>query len=260
MNDDCRKIRANILAVSRHSGHGHIPTSFSIVEALYAIYSTIRHDPTNPRWPDRDLFLLSKGHASLGAYSVLSHFGYFPIEDVRAFGAYESRFGCHPDRHKVPGIEASTGSLGHGIGLAAGMALGILIRGSDRRVVTLVGDGEANEGTVWEAVMVSADQNLHNLTIVYDHNRSQTRCLQIPNPGERFLSFGCAVSEVDGHDVGALKDALAARPGKPHVIVAHTVKGYGCKTLVDDMFAWHRRSPKEPELAMLLEELDAGAI
>ena len=160
----------------------------------------------------------------------------------------------------MPGAEVSSGSLGHGIGVAAGMALGLKIANSKRRVITLVGDGESNEGTVWEAIMVAVDQNLDNLTVIYDHNKSQSRCLQIPNPAERFAAFGCAVSEVDGHDLAALEDALATRPGKPHVVVAHTTKGYGCRTLEKEVFAWHRRSPDAATLAQLMEELNAGPV
>lgn len=258
MLDQCREIRRNILRISHASGNGHIPTSFSIVELLYAVFSTIRHDPKRPDWNERDMFVLSKGHASLGLYAVMANFGYFPPEDVYAFGAYESRFGCHPDRTKVPGVEVSTGSLGHGIGLAAGMALGFKIAKSPRRVVALVGDGEANEGTVWEAAMVAADCGLGNLTVIYDDNRSQTRCLQIENPGERFAAFGWAVSETSGHDVGALKAALEKRSDRPHVIIAKTVKGYGVKTLEDEVFAWHRRAPDADTLRQLEEELHAG--
>ncbi|MEO5350064.1 MAG: transketolase [Magnetococcus sp. YQC-3] len=260
MNETCRVIRRDVLTISQASGHGHIPTCFSVVECLYAIYRVLRHRPTEPQWAERDLFVLSKGHAALGYYCTLAAFGYFSAEAVGAFGAFGSQFGCHADRHKVPGVEASTGSLGHGIGIAVGMALGLRIgKQSERRVVTLVGDGESNEGTVWEAIMVAVDRRLSNLTIVYDHNRSQSRCLQIADPAERFRAFGCAVTEVDGHDLEQLEQALRTpATDKPQVIVANTVKGFGCQTLVRDVFEWHRRSPDAPTLARLLEELHAG--
>ncbi len=260
MTPEARDIRRAILRVAHASGHGHVPTCFSVVESLLATYDVLRHDPANPHWPDRDLFVLSKGHAALGYYCVLAQRGYFPLDEVFAFGAHGSRFGCHADRFKVPGVEASTGSLGHGIGLAAGMALAARIAGTDRRVVTLIGDGESNEGTVWEAVMVAVDRGLDNLAIIYDHNKSQTRCLMIPNPGERFAAFGCAVAEVDGHDRAALAAALREPATAPKVIVADTRKGWGCRALVDEMFAWHRRSPTAGELAELLEDLDAWAV
>lgn len=260
MHDLCRKIRADILAVSHHSGHGHVPTCFSIIEMLHAAYGVMRHDPRKPDWEERDLFVLSKGHAALGYYCTLAALGYFSVDEVYSFGAFDSRFGCHADRFKVPGVEVSTGSLGHGIAVAVGMALAARIQNADRRVFALIGDGEANEGTVWEAAMVAADQKLENLTVLYDHNGSQRRCLQIPNPAERFATFGFATSEVDGHDLAALDSALRLRSERPHAIIAHTRKGYGCKTLVDEVFAWHRRSPDAETLARLMEELNAGAV
>lgn len=260
MNETARRIRRHILDISTASGHGHIPTCFSVVEALLAIYGTMRHDPANPGWEDRDLFVLSKGHAALGLYCVLAEFGYFDVAELRGFGTYGCRFGCHADRLKVAGVECSTGSLGHGIGVAAGMALGLKIAGSDRRVFTLVGDGESNEGSVWEAVMVAADQGLDNLTIVVDDNKSQGRCLALPNIAERLTAFGCDVAVAPGHDVAALGKALERRPGKVNAVVAQTRKGWGSRTLVDNMYEWHRRSPDAATLAKLLEEVDAWAV
>lgn len=186
--------------------------------------------------------------------------GYFPETDLPRFGAYESPLGCHPDRLKVPGVEASTGSLGHGISLAVGMALGIRIAKQNRRVFTLIGDGESNEGSVWEAIMVAVHLRLSNLTVIYDHNKSQGRCLPIPNPGDRFRAFGCDVIEVAGHDIEALKRVMAETSDLPRLIVADTQKGYGCETLVKNMYEWHRRSPNKEELPKLLEELDAAAV
>ncbi len=257
MNDVAKRIRRHILDVSYASGHGHIPTCFSIVEALLAAYRTMRHDPADPAWQERDLFVLSKGHAALAYYSVLAEFGYFPAKDVRSFGSFGATFGCHADRTKVPGVEVSTGSLGHGIGVAAGLALGLKIAGTGRRVFTLVGDGESNEGSVWEAIMVATHQGLDNLTVIYDDNQSQGRCLPIPNPAERLTAFGCDTVTVEGHDLDALAGAFQRRPGKVNAVVARTQKGWGCRTLVDNMYEWHRRSPDAATLAKLTEELDA---
>lgn len=254
---DCRKIRENILRCSFQSGHGHIPTSFSVVEPLVAVYATMQHDPKNPKWEDRDYFLLSKGHAALGYYCVLSAFGYLPEEECATIGKGGSRLGCHPDRLKVPGVEASTGSLGHGIGIAVGMALGMKIRKSPRHVYVLIGDGESNEGSVWESIMIAVDQKLNNLTVLYDNNRSQVRCLQLPNPAERFRAFQCDVQEVDGHDLNAMLEALDRPAAAPRVIVCHTRKGQGCPTMMADFHAWHRRSPNAQELEVLLKELYA---
>lgn len=257
---NCRNIRKSILSISKESGHGHIPTCFSVVEILYAVYSTIKHNPANPQWDERDIFILSKGHASLALFTVLAHFGYFDTEDVYAYGAYNSNFGCHADRLKVPGIEASTGSLGHGIGLAVGMALAAKISKHPRRVCTLIGDGESNEGSVWEAVMVASNLNLGNLTIIYDNNMSHSRGLQIHNPAERFRAFGCKVAEIDGHDTDALAHGLGVNGDRIKAIVANTTKGYGCRTLVDNQYQWHRKSPTDAEFEKLIGELDEKAI
>jgi transketolase len=259
MTPAARSAREWAIRCSLDSGHGHLPSSFSIIELVLSAYRVMRHDPQAPGWPERDLFVLSKGHAALGYYCVLAQLGYFAPADVLRFGAHGSAFGCHPDRHKVPGVEASCGSLGHGIGIAVGMAMAQRIAGSGRRVFVLIGDGEANEGSVWEAIMVAVDQRLGNLTILYDHNRSQTRCLQIPNPAERFAAFGCATSEVDGHDVDAITDALRKPADTVKVVVGRTVKGYGCATLEQNFFEWHRKSPTAETCDALVAELGAYA-
>jgi len=260
MIDACRKIRKEILRISQHSGHGHIPTCFSVVESIYAVYANMKHKPQNPQWKERDIFVLSKGHAALAHYCVLAHFGYFPIEKVFSFGVFGSEFGCHADRLKISGIEASTGSLGHGIGLAVGMALAFKIKKTGRRVFTIVGDGESNEGTVWESLLVANNLSLNNLTIIYDNNMSHARGLQITNPGEKFKAFGCHTLEVDGHDVDALRDAFSIQPRGVKGIIAHTVKGFGCAELSVNHYAWHRRSPTAEELDGLMEDLDAQAV
>lgn len=260
MIKECRQIRKDILDISHKSGHGHIPTCFSVVEILYAIYGTIKHDPQKPAWEERDIFILSKGHASLAHYCTLAKFGYFSLEEVYSFGSFMSDFGCHADRLKVPGIEASTGSLGHGIALAVGMALAFKINKRPNRIFTLIGDGEANEGSVWEAIMVADNLKLDNLTIIYDDNRSHERGLQITNPAEKLQAFGCDVCEVNGHDVQALKKELKKKRHSARAIVANTKKGYGCNTLIECHYEWHRKSPSDTELDKLIGELDAEAI
>jgi len=257
-----KEIREDILRISKASGHGHIPTCFSVIEILYAVYDTIKHDPKNPSWEDRDIFILSKGHAALAHYCVLAKFGYFDINKVNSFGAFMSDFGCHADRLKVPGIEASTGALGHGIGIAVGMALGLKIEKSNRKVLVLIGDGESNEGTVWEAIMVAVNLKLGNLTIIYDNNMSHLRGLQIYNPAERFKAFGCDVTIVNGHDVDSLKREItkSANAGNVRLIVANTKKGFGCRTLIENQYEWHRKSPNDSEFEMLMAELNEEAI
>jgi len=253
-----REIRRSILRASHASGHGHIPTSFSIIELICAAYAEMRHDPARPDGEDRDIFILSKGHGALGYYGVLAHLGYLPVDELSTFGAFGSRLGCHPDRKKVPGVEVSTGSLGHGIAVAVGMALAFRIAKSPRRVFTVVGDGEANEGSVWESVMVAAHLGLNNLSILLDFNRSQGRSLPIENPAERFAAFGCDTIEVDGHDLQAIREALSKPCRGPRAVIAHTVKGYGCSTLTGNVFEWHRKSPSPDQLALLMAELESA--
>jgi transketolase len=261
MDKASMQIRKNILNVSSHSGHGHIPTCFSVIEMLRAVYESMRHNPQQPGWPERDIFVLSKGHAALGLYCTLAYYGYFHVSTVFDFGKFESNFGCHADRFKVPGVELSTGSLGHGVGVAAGLALGFKLSKSLRKVFVLVGDGESNEGSVWEAIMVAAQHGLDNLTILFDNNRSQSRCLPVTGPVEKFEAFGFESLDVDGHDLSALKRALCMpRKGQPRAVVANTVKGKGCVTLEREVFAWHRRSPTKVELDSLLGELHETSV
>lgn len=260
MENNCLEIRKNILKISHSSGHGHIPTCFSVVECLWTVYSIMQHNPEKPAWSERDIFILSKGHAALAHYCVLAHAGYFSIEQVSAFGAFASDFGCHADRLKIAGIEASTGSLGHGIGLAVGMALAFSIQQNDRKVYTLIGDGESNEGTVWESLLVADNLGLKNLTVIYDNNMSHGRGLQIRNPVEKLAAFGCQVLEVDGHNLDSLREALKAEQTGVKAIVAHTTKGHGCADLAENHYAWHRRSPGDNDLCKLLEELDERTV
>lgn len=258
MNANCKSIRRHILMAANKSGHGHIPSCFSVVEILHALYSVMAHDPENPEWENRDIFILSKGHASLALYVTLADAGYFDLEGVNSYGLHRSRFGCHPDRLQVPGIEASTGSLGHGIGIAVGVAMAMKMKGSDRRVYTLIGDGEANEGSVWEALLVANYQKLDNLTVIYDNNMSHARGLQIQNPAFNLKGFGCDVTIVDGHDTEVLKTSLIRNSSTTQAIVANTIKGYGCSTMIENHYAWHHRSPIEDELEFLLAELEVA--
>ena len=260
MTPEALAAREWALHCSRVSGHGHLPSSFSVIELVLATYGVMRHDPGAPHWPERDLFVLSKGHAALGYYCALAQLGYFPPEAVEQFGRHHSTFGCHPDRTKVPGAEVSCGSLGHGIGVATGMALAQQIAKTNRRVFVLIGDGESNEGSVWEALLVAVDRKLSNLTILYDYNRSQSRCLQMTNPADRFRGFGATVFDVDGHDEAAIRDALLAPTDTVKVVVGHTTKGYGCRTLEQDFFSWHRQSPTAETLPTLMAELHAQTV
>jgi len=258
MDDVSRELRRQCLLVSHASGHGHLPTCFSIIEMLRALYAVMRHDPGQPDAPWRDIFILSKGHAALAHYVVLAQQKYFSFESLSSFGGFASRFGCHADRLKVPGVEWSTGSLGHGLSAALGFALGIKLKGEERRVFVLIGDGESNEGSIWEALQVAAARQLNNLVLMLDLNQSQSRCLPLLQPEQKFVSMGWQVQTLDGHNMGELTSALQApRPAlSPLALICHTGKGYGCASMLNDMFAWHRRSPNAEELQQLMRELD----
>lgn len=260
MDNICREIRKNILKISHKSGHGHIPTCFSVIESIYSLYNKMKHNPACPEWCERDVFVLSKGHAALAQYCVMANFGYFPLQEIYSFGSFGSKFGCHADRLKLAGVEFSTGSLGHGIGLAVGVALGMKMRQENRNVFTLIGDGEANEGTVWEAILVAEKLQLNNLTVIYDNNMSHSRGLQIKNPVSKFASFGCCVSEVNGHNLAELESSFFTKTENIHVVVANTVKGCGLRAMIDNPYEWHRRAPNEIEMFAFLEELDEKTI
>jgi len=261
MIEQCLQIRENILRIAHKNKHGHIPSCFSIVEILYAIYKGMNQRPDDPLWEDRDLFVLSKGHGALAHYCTLAGFGYFDIAEVESLGEHGSAFGCHACRKNIAGIEISTGSLGHGIGVAVGMALAAKIKKSNRRIFALIGDGEANEGSVWESVMVATNLCLPALTVIYDDNLSHGRGLQIPNPARRLEAFGCSATEVDGHDIEALSKALFRAPGNNvNAVVANTQKGFGCPTMINNHYEWHGKAPNDSDFKHLMEELHAQTV
>ena len=251
-----REQRRTIIETAAAAGEGHIPSALSILDILWVLYDGVLDiDPADPDAKSRDRFILSKGHGCLALYAVLAGKGFFPHAALASFGKYDSPFGGHPDCRKLAGVEASTGSLGHGFPIAVGCALGLRIRGLPARVFCLIGDGEANEGSVWEAAMVAAHHRLHNLTCVVDGNHSTDRALELGDIGAKFAAFGWAVREVDGHDHAALRRAFARDgSGKPLSIIAHTVKGYGCTSMENEP-AWHHRAPARAELAELLQSL-----
>jgi len=249
-------LRQSIVRAASAAGEGHIASAFSILDILWILYDEIlRYTPDRPESDDRDRFILSKGHGSLGLYAVLAAKGFFPESELQGFADFKSRLGGHPDRNKVPGVEASTGSLGHGLPIGVGVALGLRIRKVDRRVIVLVGDGECNEGSIWEAVLLAAHHRLSNLTCIVDYNHSTDRALGLGNIGEKFASFGWSVANIVGHDHRAIGGALRKTAiDRPTAIVAETIKGFGCKLMENDP-AWHHRSPNPDELARILEEL-----
>lgn len=195
-----------------------------------------------------------EGHGVLALYAVLAAKGFFPPSELDRFAAFDSPLGGHPDRNKVPGVEASTGSLGHGLPMGVGMALGMRIRGIDRRVFVLVGDGECNEGAIWEAALLAAHHKLTNLTCIVDYNHSTDRALLLGDIADKFRTFDWAAATVDGHDREALLGLAWADSVRPTAIIAKTVKGYGCKQMENNP-AWHHRVPTQDELPAILEGL-----
>ncbi len=256
MESDIRALKAKIIRAASISGEGHIASAFSILDILWVLYhSILRNDPAQPQDPLRDRFVLSKGHASLGIYGILAQRGFFPLEELNTFASSSGRLGGHPDSRKVPGVEASTGSLGHGMPMAAGMALGLKIRESASRVVCIVGDGECNEGAVWEAALLAAHHQLGNFTCIVDYNHSGDRALMLGDLCAKFSSFGWETTEIDGHDHAQIKAALEPHGGNvPRAIIARTIKGHGCKDMEHNP-AWHHKAPKADELEALLAQL-----
>ena len=243
-----RKLGIDMGLVAVREGAGaHLGPGYSIAELTATLYfHVMKHDPKNPRWEDRDRFILSKGHGVLGYYTALALSGYFPVEQLLTFDTDESDLVGHPCMNLKYGIEASTGSLGHGLSIAVGYALAGKLDHKLFSVFCLLGDGECDEGSVWEAVMAANQYSLDNLVAIVDRNRLQSdglsrEIIQMDDMAEKWRSFGWLVREIDGHDVGEIIDALhiKSRPvGRPYVIIAHTTKGKGVSFFEDDN-AWH---------------------
>jgi transketolase len=229
------RVRQHVVDMCASVEGGHLGGSMSATDVLVALYfAVLRVDPAAPDDPDRDIFLLSKGHAAIGLYATLAERGFFEVDELASYTRNGSRLMAHPVR-AVPGVELPTGSLGHGLALGLGFALAARLTGRPRRAFVLLGDGELQEGSCWEAALGAAAQRADNLVAIVDRNRLQltgeTEAIAGLEPlAERWRSFGWSVSEVDGHDHGALVEALSTAPwqeGRPRVLIAHTVKGHG---------------------------------
>ncbi len=260
-------LRRRVIEQSAAKKLPHLGSCLSCIDILTALYfNNLDINPSNPTDPDRDRFVLSKGHAAPALYQILALRGYFDLEMVLA-SDFESGslFGEHPPAPKyLPGIEAATGSLGHGLPMAVGMALGGRIDRRSYRTIALLSDGECNEGSTWEAAMFAAGQRLGSLIAIIDFNKWQATgrsadVLAIDPLADKWCAFGWSVDEVDGHDIDALLEVLASldtAADAPHAIVAHTVKGKGVSFMEDDN-NWHYRIPNEAELAAAIAELEA---
>ena len=260
------KIREGIVRSTHAAKSGHPGGSLSSAEYFAYLYGKeMRVDPKNPKWENRDRFVLSKGHCAPGLYATLANAGFFPVEDLLTLRKLGSYLQGHPNMNLTPGVDMSTGSLGQGISTACGMAKAAKFLNKDINVYTLLGDGELDEGQVWEAVTFAAHYKLDNLCIAVDVNGLQidgaTKDVMNTAPlGKRFEAFGCEVVEIDGHDFDALEKAFAtfhATQDKPTVILLQTVKGKGV-SFMENQVGWHGKAPNDAELKIALDELESA--
>ena len=263
LEEKARTVRTDVLDMLYACQSGHPGGSLSCVEILLALYENVlKVDPKNPGWEDRDRLVLSKGHACPTLYSVLAHKGYFDPEELKSLRKLGSHLQGHPDMHKTPGIDSNAGSLGHGISVAMGMALAAKYGKKDYKVYTMVGDGECQEGLVWEAAMAAAHYKLDNLTVILDHNGLQidgknSDVMNIENICAKFAAFGFETISVDGHDIDAVTAALKAprTPGKPRFVCCETVKGKGV-SFMENNPAWHGATIKAADYETAMKYLE----
>ena len=260
------RIRMRDLRMVYEAGLGHPGGEFSAIDILTTLYfGVLRYDPSRPDDPERDRFVLSKGHGAAALYTTLAEAGYFDPAELSTFMAPLSRLNGHPDRNKVPGVEANTGPLGHGLPIAVGMAMAAKLDDAAWRTFVLTGDGELQEGSNWEAIMAAAQFRLDNLTVIVDRNRLQQgdateRTVALEPLAEKWRAFGWDVREVEGHDIEALVgvfSALPVTPGRPVCVIAQTNKGRGV-SFIEDKVEWHHRVPTDAELEAALVELEGG--
>lgn len=259
-----RRLRRDILEMTTNAGSGHPSSAMSAIDIIVALYSggVLRHDPQQPAWPNRDRFILSKGHASPALYAILAARGYFPHHQLSTLRRLNSPLEGHPNMRRLPGVEASTGSLGQGLSAGLGHALAGRLDGNDFRTYVMTGDGEMDEGQVWEALMSAAHLHVDTLTLIVDHNKAQQsnlleRVLDYRPMTDKLRAFQWHVEEIDGHDMrdvlGALERVRSVR-GRPQAIVAHTVKGKGVSWMETD-WTFHGKALTSDELARALSEL-----
>lgn len=249
-------LKKEILSAVNTAGEGHIPSAFSIIDILWVLYDQVLSiDPKNPLDDNRDRFIMSKGHGSLALYAVLAEKNFINKKELDSFASFDSILGGHPDHTKVPGIEASTGSLGHGFPFAIGIALALTIKKSKRRVYVLVGDQECNEGTIWESALLAANHKLDNLCLIIDNNHSTNRSLFLGDIMRKFEDFGWEAMMIDGHNHVEIYNALNEfKKNTPTAIIANTIKGKGIMKMENNP-AWHHKCPTNEELERFILEL-----
>ena len=256
------EIRADVLGMVHRARAAHVGSSLSVVDILAVLYGEVlHHRAAEPEWPERDRLILSKGHAAAAGYAALARVGYFPPELLASYCANDSPLAGHLTAAAgAPGVEVSTGSLGHGMPIGAGMAVHAKRTGAGHRVFVILSDGECDEGTTWEASLFAAHHQLANLCVVVDYNRIQSfgrvdEVLALEPFAEKWRAFGWDVHEVDGHDHDALRLVLkGSHQTQPRLVVANTVKGKGVSFMEDDLL-WHYRSPDDAQLAEALAEV-----
>jgi transketolase len=258
-----REVRVSIVHTIDAAKAGHIGGDFSVTDILTTLFfGVLNLDPGEPQWSGRDRFILSKGHCSAALYSVLALRGFFPPETLKTFMAPLSALNGHPNRRKVAGVEANTGPLGHGLPIGLGCAIAARIAGADWRTVVVLGDGELQEGSNWDAAMAAGHRGLSNLTAIVDRNRLQQGARteetnQLEPLADKWRAFGWEVHEVDGHDYGQLYTAMTApRIAKPRCIIANTIKGKGV-SFIEDRVEWHHKVPSPEQVVLALQELAA---
>jgi transketolase len=259
-----REIRIDSVSMVHRARASHIGSSLSVADILAVLYGTVmRHRPMEPAWPERDILLLSKGHAAAAGYAALARVGYFDAGLLHRFQEDGSALAGHLTKSsEAPGVEWSTGSLGHGLPVGVGMALWRSRTGAPSRVFVVMSDGECDEGTTWESALLASHHRLSNLSVIVDANGIQSfgkvsEVLDLEPLAEKWAAFGWAVAEVDGHDHGMLEAALDARAqDRPSVVIARTVKGQGVSFMQGDLL-WHYRNPSDDELDLALKELGA---
>jgi len=261
--DLAANIRRSALRMVHRAGASHIGGCLSSADLIAHLYTEfLRFDPARPDWPDRDRFILSKGHAAAVAYSVLAELGFFPKEKLQSYCQDGTELPGHI-HHSVPGVEVSTGSLGHGLSIGAGMALYFKRTGVANRVAVLLSDGDCNEGSTWEAALMAPHLELDNLLVIIDHNKLQAfgrtgEVLPLKPLADKWIAFRWAVREIDGHNHKKISKSLATVPfekGKPSIIVAHTIKGKGVSFMEDNLI-WHYKSPDDEQLRLALSEIE----
>jgi len=258
-----RRIRRHAVRMTHRARSAHVGTALSAADLLAVLYGRwLRLNPSDPQWPARDRFILSKGHGCAALYAALAERGFFPLDWLDGFYSDDSRLIGHAAA-SVPGVEVSTGALGHGLAVACGMALSAKRDRASYRVVAMLSDGECDEGSTWEAVLFAPHHGLDNLTVVVDYNRIQSLgdvkdVLDLEPFAEKWTSFGWSVRAIDGHDLVEIENAFQALPftaRRPSCILAHTVKGKGVSFMENELL-WHYRSPNDEELGLALSELD----